>query len=253
VADQGGLDYWSAQITGCGNNQTCVRARRVDVSNAFFYELEFQQTGAYVYRLYRAAYGNDQPFPNPDSSNAVEARKVPSYAVFVRDRARVVGGTSLAQSQLDLANAFVQRPEFLSRYPAGLSGSAFVDTLLGRIASDSGVNLNSQRTALINLFNAGGRGLVLYRLADDNQTNPINNRIFLDAEYNRSFVFTQYGGYLRRDADIGGFLFWLSQVNQFPVRDSGIQHTMVCAFITSAEYQQRFSPIVTRSNSECGP
>ena len=28
---------------------------------------------------------------------------------------------------------------------------------------------------------------------------------------------------------------------------------MVCAFITSAEYQQRFSTIVSRSNRDCGP
>ncbi|HZE69751.1 MAG TPA: M12 family metallo-peptidase [Pyrinomonadaceae bacterium] len=253
LPDQGGLDYWSSQITACGADQACLRGRRVDVSNAFFYELEFQQTGAYVYRLYRASYGNNQPFPNPDSTNPTEARKIPSYAVFVRDRSRVVAGTDLAQSQLDLANVFVPRPEFLSRYPAALSGSQFVDALLARISSDSGVNLGSQRSALINLFNQGGRGAVLYRLADDNvQTNPIINRPFIDAEYNRSFVYTQYSGYLRRDADTGGFLFWLGQVNQFPVRDAGIQHAMVCAFITSAEYQQRFSPVVTRSNGECG-
>jgi hypothetical protein len=28
---------------------------------------------------------------------------------------------------------------------------------------------------------------------------------------------------------------------------------MVCAFITSREYQQRFSPLVIRSNQQCGP
>jgi hypothetical protein len=252
-ADPGGLGYWSGQISGCGSDQACIRNRRVAVSNAFFYELEFQQTGAYVYRLYRAAYGNDQPFPNPDTTNVIEARKIPRYDVFVRDRARVVGGSNLPQAQSDLANAFVLRPEFLSRYSAGLSGPAFVDAILARINADSGVNLTGQRSALISLFNQGGRGAVLYRLADDNlQTNPINNRAFIDAEYNRSFVYTQYAGYLRRDADTGGLLFWLGQVNGFPVRHPGIQSTMVCAFITSAEYQQRFSPVVTRSNSECG-
>lgn len=253
LPDQGGLDYWSNEISSCGSDQNCIRARRKGVSNAFFYELEFQQTGAYVYRLCRAAYGNDQPSPNPDTGNVSEARKIPSYTVFVRDRARVVGGANLAQSQLDLANAFVQRAEFLARYPASLSGPQFVDALLARIGTDSGVNLGSQRSALINLLNQGGRGAVLYRLADDNlQTNPISNRPFVDAEYTRSFVYTQYAGYLRRDADIGGFLFWLQQVNRFPVRDSTIQQAMVCAFITSAEYQQRFSPVVTHSNSECG-
>jgi Calx-beta domain-containing protein len=252
--DAGGLAYWANEISKCGSDTTCVKNRRVDVSNAFFYELEFQQTGAYVYRLYRAAFGNDQPFPNPDQGNTVETKKIPAYVVFVRDRARVVASASQAQAQLDLSNAFVQRPQFLARYPAGLSGTEYVDALLTRIKNDSGTDLGSQRGALVTLFNQGGRGAVLCRLADDNlQTNPINNRLFIDAEYNRSFVYTQYAGYLRRDSDIGGFLFWLGKVNEFPVRSIIMQHAMVCAFITSREYQERFSPVVTRFNSECGP
>ena len=69
VPDQGGFDFWAGQITQCGTNQTCLNNKRLDVSNAFFYELEYQQTAAYVFRLYRAAFGNNQPFPNPDNSN----------------------------------------------------------------------------------------------------------------------------------------------------------------------------------------
>jgi hypothetical protein len=112
--------------------------------------------------------------------------------------------------------------------------------------------LQAQRSALITLFNSGGRGNVVYRLADDNvTTNPIDNRAFIDAEYNCAFVATQYFGYLRRDSDIGGFLFWLGQVNSAPLRNVPKQHAMVCSFITSAEYQQRFSSVVTHSNGEC--
>lgn len=40
--DPGGLDYWNSQITPCGIDQTCIRNKRIDVSNAFFYELEYQ-------------------------------------------------------------------------------------------------------------------------------------------------------------------------------------------------------------------
>ena len=229
------------------------RVKRVDVSNAFFYELEFQQTGAYVYRLNRAAFGNDQPLANPDPGNPGEAKKIPSYNVFIHDRAQLAGGTDQPQKQLALANSFVSRSEFLSRYPTALTGPAFVDSLLAKINSDIFVDLTSERAKLIDLFDQGGRGAVLYRLADDNaQTNPINNRAFIDAEYNRSFVYAQYAGYLRRDADVGGFLFWLGKVNEFPVRNAEIQHTMVCAFVTSREYQQRFSPVITHSNVECG-
>ena len=257
--DPGGFTFWTGQITQCGSDQTCIRNKHIDVSNAFFYELEYQQTGAYVYRLYRAAFGNNQPFPNPipDPNHLGEEKKVVAYQAFVHDRARVVGGSSLAQAQLDLANAFVQRPDFLTKYPVSLDGPGFVDAVLATIKNDIGVDLASQRSALINLFNqAGGgntgRGMVLYRLADDNvQTNPIDNRAFIDAEYNRAFVATQYFGYLRRDPDMGGFLFWLGQVSSAPLRDVPKQHAMVCSFITSAEYQQRFSPVVTHTNAEC--
>jgi hypothetical protein len=252
LPDQGGFDFWVGQITQCGTNQTCINNKRLDVSNAFFFELEYQQTGAYVFRLYRAAFGNSQPFSNPDTSNQTESKKLPSYAVFALDRARVVGGANLAQGQLNLANVLVQRPEFLSKYPASQDGPAFVDAVLTTLRNDTGVDLGSQRAGLISLFNSGGRGAVMYRLADDNlQTNPINSRAFIDAEYNRAFVATQYFGYLRRDSDIGGFLFWLGQVNSGPLHDATKQRAMVCAFTTSAEYQQRFSFVVTHSNAEC--
>ena len=257
-SDQSGLDYWSGQITQCGNDQTCLRNRRNDVSNAFFYELEYQQTGSYVYRLYRAAFGNNQPFPNPDpNGDPAEKNKLVSYAAFVQDRARVIGGSGLAQSQLDLANVFVQRAEFTARYATNLDGPGFVDAVLATIKNEVGADLTAQRQALIDLFSqAGGgnsgRSAVLYHLADDNvQTNPIDNRAFINAEYNRAFVATQYFGYLRRDPDIGGLLFWLGQVNSAALRDVTKQHAMVCSFITSAEYQQRFSLVVTHSNSEC--
>jgi hypothetical protein len=254
LPDQEGLTYWVGQIAQCQGAPVCTNNRRIDVSNAFFFEQEYQQTGAYVFRLYRTAFGNNQPFPNsvPDPANPGEEKKLVSYQTFAIDRARVVGGTSLANSQLDLANAFVQRPEFLAKYDAGLNGPAFVDALLATLLNDMGVDLGPQRQALIDLFNAGGRGAVLYRLADDNvQTNPIDNRGFIDAEYNRAFVATQYFGYLRRDPDMGGFLFWLGQVNNAPLRDVPKQHAMVCSFITSIEYQQRFSSIVTHTNAEC--
>jgi hypothetical protein len=257
--DQGGFDFWVGQITQCGSDTICIRNRRIDVSNAFFYELEYQQTGSYVYRMYRAAYGNSQPFPNPDSSNPTEANKLPSYSVFAPDRAIVVGGASLTQSQIDFATAFVQRSQFLAKYPSSLDGSSFIDSVLATVKSDLGVDLTGQKSALLNLFNqAGGgnagRGMVMYRLANDDAqggNDGIDNRALIDSEYNRAFVATQYFGYLRRDSDIDGFLFWLGQVNGAALRDVARQHAMVCSFITSAEYQLRFSSVVTHTNAEC--
>jgi hypothetical protein len=264
--DSGGLTFWGERITGNNSNNpapcppgdtVCINTRRIGVSDAFFVELEYQQTGSFVYRVYRAAFGNNQPFSNghPDPGFPGEDLKIPNYQVFAADRALVIGGANLAQLQLAFANAFVQRPAFLAKYPLSLAtADQFVDAILATIQNDIGVNLSSERSALITLYNSGGggRGAVVYRLADDNVgTNPINNRSFIDAEYNRAFVFGEYGGYLRRNSDIPGFMFWLGQVNAGPLRDLGKQHAMVCSFITSTEYQQRFSALVTHNNTEC--
>ena len=104
------------------NGRPCIRAKRIDVSNAFFYEQEYQQTASYVLRLYREAYGNDQPSANPDNSDPTEAKKVPSYAAFAPDRAQVVGGSGLAQSQLAMATNFAFRPAFVAKYAVTLTG-----------------------------------------------------------------------------------------------------------------------------------
>jgi len=251
--DPAGLAFWTGEITQCNNDAACIRKKRIDVSNAFFFEQEYQQTGAYVFRLYRAAFGNSQPSPNPnpDPLHPGEENKLPSYAVFVPDRAHVVGGAGLAQSQLNLANTFVQRAAFTTKYPLALTGPQFVDAVLATIKNDLGVDLASQTAALNTLFNSGGRGAVMYRLADENVSNPIANQALINAEYNRAFVFTEYTGFLRRNPDMAGFLFWLGEVNKCPIRNAGAQNAMVCSFITSAEYQQRFSPVVTHTNGEC--
>ena len=57
-------------------------------------------------------------------------------------------------------------------------------------------------------------------------------------EFNRAFVTMQYFGYLRRDADVAGFNFWLNKLNSFGGNFTNAE--MVKAFITSLEYRQRF-------------
>jgi hypothetical protein len=272
--DQGGFDFWTGEIDGrCGfSNPSCISERRRAVSNAFFFELEYQQTGAYVYRLYRAAFGNAQPFPNPSGDmdshpfcqanpqncQFVRAAHIPSYSRFVNDRARVVGGVNLQQSQLALANAFVQRAEFTARYPASLAtGAQFVDAVLATLTG-IGADLSTQRAALISQYDGAGggnagRGQVMFRLSVDDAANPVNNSAFINSEYNRAFVATQYFGYLRRDSDMPGFNFWFGILARFPPRSVPSQLAMVCAFISSGEYQERFSPLITRNDSECPP
>jgi hypothetical protein len=228
--DAGGLGYWTNQLTQCGTDAACLQARRVGVADAFFFEPEFQQTGGYVYRIIKAATGVR-----------------PNFAQFNADRGSVQAGAGLDQSKSDYARSFVGRDAFLQMYPRGQSATQFVDALLATINANSHVDLNAQRNALVALYDGtdAGRGKILRQAAD--------SQAFVDAEYNSSFVLMEYFGYLRRDPDQGGYDFWLGQVNKYPLRNLGIQHAMACSFITSAEYQLRFSPVVTHTNRECSP
>jgi hypothetical protein len=61
-----------------------------------------------------------------------------------------------------------------------------------------------------------------------------------DRELNSAFVFMEYAGYLRRDADTSGFNFWLRKLNEF--NGNFVNAEMVKAFLASSEYRQRFGP-----------
>jgi hypothetical protein len=70
----------------------------------------------------------------------------------------------------------------------------------------------------------------------------------MNAEYNRAFVLAQYFEYLRREPDTNGYNFWLNVLNNGqPNNFQG----MVCSFITSLEYQNRFGSFASRSNQMC--
>ena len=71
---------------------------------------------------------------------------------------------------------------------------------------------------------------------------------FKNREFNPSFVLMEYFGYLRRDPDPDGYDFWLDVITN---REPDNYRGMVCSFITSIEYQNRFSSMATHSNSEC--
>jgi len=103
------------------------------------------------------------------------------------------------------------------------------------------MNNDAQRQqAIADMGNGKTRAQVLLDLIDIAE--------FKDREYNPSFVLMQYFGYLRRDPDQGGFDFWLDVLNN---REPNNYRSMICGFITSDEYQQRFSSIITRHNSDC--
>ena len=122
----------------------------------------------------------------------------------------------------------------------------FVDALIVTAGQASGIgDLATRRAALISQYNQG--------------TNQIDSRVrviraliedgaFSASLYNRAFVLMQYFGYLQRGPDQGGYDFWLEHLN-----NRNNYRAVVCAFITSVEYQRRFGQIITRGNGDCPP
>ena len=201
------------------------------VSAAFFVELEFQRTGYVVYRMHRAAFGT---LPNTTTRANI------TFAQFIADRALLPEGSDIAQTTINFANTFVQRTGFLAAYPASLSNAQFVNQLFDTAGLTPYTTERQQQIAAMT-NNGKTRAQVLL--------DVIEIAEFKTREYNRSFVLMQYFGYLRRDPDQGGYDFWLGIVNNPSVSN---YRSMVCAFLTSAEYQVRFSTLVPRNDSECG-
>ena len=69
-----GLDYWSAQLRGCGADVECLQAQRISVSAAFFIEREFQDSGLFIYDLYEGALGRQPAFAEY-SVGQIESRR----------------------------------------------------------------------------------------------------------------------------------------------------------------------------------
>jgi len=228
-ADLNGLDYWTTQIDECAADVDCVRSRRIDVSAAFFEQPEFQETGSFVYRLYRAALG-----------------RRPDFSEFLSGRAKVVAGFNLQTNKQAFSEEFVDSSEFKRRYPRTMSGTQFVTALLATSSQSAGVDLSSQRSQLLELYNGTdyGRVAILRRLAD--------SEAFARAEYKRAFVLMQYFGYLRRNPDERGLTFWVNVLESKPDADQTAYRGMVCSFLSSAEYQSRFGMTLTHTNAECG-
>jgi hypothetical protein len=226
--DPDGWAYWTSQISECGADDLCVKARRIGVSGAFFVEQEFQQTGSFVYRLYKGGLGHQ-----------------PDYAAFSADRTQVIGGSNLESDKQAFTLSFVQRNGFGQKYAGQTTADLFIDALVATILQSANVDLSSQRAALIGKYNTGddmnhSRALALREAIDD--------AAFVNSEYNASFVLMQYFGYLRRDADRDGYDFWLNVLNN---REPNNYRGMICSFLTSIEYQERFGLLLRRSNADC--
>ncbi len=127
--EPGGLAYWSEQLRACGVDEGCLKPKRLDVSAAFFIAQEFQETGLYVYDVYEGALG-----------------RRPGYAEYSVERRKVVGGARLETDKAAFAVEFVERAEFVGRYPLALNGEQSVEALLRTAEQSSGLELSGLRT-----------------------------------------------------------------------------------------------------------
>jgi hypothetical protein len=248
--DAPGFAFWTNEIEQCGADALCREVRRVSVSQAFFFSIEFQQTGYRVFRLYRATF--------PDAPR--RPRGMPAVAEFLRDTQDVGGGVivgqgdweeQLRQNVTDLARHWVGRFEVVDQLPETLTAAQYVDKLF----SNSGVTpTGPEREEALAAFGAGGtegRAAALLSV--------IGSASVFNRQYNTAFVYMQYAGYLRRNPsdlpnrNFAGFDFWLAKLDSFTepgedARDETIaarraqRAELVKAFLSSDEYRKRFGP-----------
>jgi Matrixin len=228
-ADQTTIDKLTAHLSACGSRNDCLRARRVDISTSLLIENELPATGVFLYGLYSAAFG-----------------RMPRIAELEIDRAVMLNQKGeLEAVRTALANAFVERAEFKRKYPLTMKPTEFVDSIIATMVQATGVDLGSERSLLIGLLDdtANGRAVVLTRLASDQRV--------ADANYNHALVLFQYFSYLRRNPDEASYNAWVNTLKSKPLRDPEIARSLVCNFLNSAEYQNRFGMLATHNSREC--
>jgi len=232
MPDQSGFTFWVNEITSCGGNAACVDRQRVNSSGAFFLSTEFNGTGYFVYRLHKGSFGD-----------------LPRYTTFMPDTRQVASGVIvgqgdwqglLAANQTAFANAWVDRPAFLARYPTTLAAARYVDDLIQTAGLTPAQAVS--RDAIISEIATAGYPLATARAIGLRRV--IESSAFDTKEKSPAFVLMQYFGYLRRnpndapDNNLEGYNFWLDKLNRF----NGDFHAaeMVKSFIVSPEYLGRF-------------
>ena len=226
--DQSGWDFWTNEITQCGADAPCTEVKRINVSAAYFLSIEFQSTGYEAYLTHRAAFGPTAPnSPVPVLYNTFmhDVQELGKGYVFGAPGADAI----LEANKQAYFNDFVNRPEFLAKYPADLTNLDLVDNLLTTAKLPI---TGTFHDTLVNSLNGGSmtRASVMRSVAE---SSTLRTR-----EFNNAFVAMEYFGYLRRDPDTPGYNFWLGKLNSF--NGNYIQAEMVKAFISATEVRQRF-------------
>ncbi len=210
--DQGGMDYWSKKLDDCGQDVQCLDRERTEVSAAFYISQEFQDTGFFVSKLEKASF----------------ARR-PEYRSFmghVQEISRNAIANGVETSRQKFADDWTNRPEFHAEYDR-LSNDDYVNELY-RNAEVEPDPATRQRQVDDLDNNRRRRGEILREIVDNKDLN--------DQQYDAAFVLMQYFGYLRRNPDEAGYQFWVQKLNESRDNYQG----MVKAFVTAAEYRQRF-------------
>ena len=215
-----GFNSWMTYLNGCNGDGNCLygpNGRRTIASRGFFLSQEFSLKGGYVFRFYRASFG-------PTFA------ELPTYPEMVTGMNSVTGATEaeVIQKRDAFAANWVLHGDFITKYPRSLAPAQFVDA----ISTTAGVTL-SNRQQIIDNLTAGGntdaaRGVAMKAIAESTEVQQ--------KEFNPSFVFMQYIGYLRRAPEEAGYLAWLNYLNNNPTD----VNTMVWGFVESAEYRNRF-------------
>ena len=258
--DAPGHAHWTGEITACNDPAgrfpgeslgDCVSRKRANTSAAFFFAPEFSVGGSFVLRVYWGTLGKLLNSPGcPGVPQNLPGHCRPKYDDYIKDMATVANGI-VVNNQLDpnVINAnkmafvqnFINRTEFKTIYDP-LTAAQFVD----KLAQTTGVPLSTaDRNALVTEA-ATNKASVVFKVVDG--AVAINNeghlrfdttygKAYFDKEFNDTFVFIEYVGYLRRNPDQAGFDHWLGKLNQF---GNWVDAQMVLAFILSPEYRNRF-------------
>jgi CSLREA domain-containing protein len=250
-SDPGGQAFWTAQLDACNGDAACLDRKRVDVSAAFFLSIEFQNTGYYVIRVNKAAFG-DQP-------------ATPAYFSFLEQTQEVGSGVIVGQPGYEavleankqrFAEQFVQRTDFILAH-GGQTAAQYVDSLFVNAGVTPTV---AERNAAISAYASGGVSGQAAALRSVVESGSVYNRL-----YNPAFVLMQYFAYLRRDpnaapdTNFDGYNFWLNKLNSVTLpgedaRDERValarvrRAEMIRAFLRSSEYRGRFAGDPNKGN-----
>jgi hypothetical protein len=205
-----GFAFWKARMTSnCPAGQTCDR---IDTALRFFGSDEFRERGYFVYLFYHAALG-----------------RRPTYSEWITDVSKLNGSKTVAEQQAAraaLIDEFMSWQGFQNVYNSFQTGQTFVDALIQK----SGISPAS-RLSLINNYATVGRANTLRAFIE----TPEVQAQYLD----RGFVTMLYFGFLRRDAEAGGFAFWMQKL-------SATNHDyrlLIEGFVNSDEYRFRYAQL----------